>query len=58
MAENTIAKEKQGEMVKIELNGGLNNDAQELSDLVDQWSRSDRHITIGDGKRRLSEASI
>ena len=58
MAENTIAKEKQEEMVKTELNEGLNNNAQELLNLADQWSRSNRHIAIGEGYQRLSKAAI
>lgn len=36
---------------KIEPIRGQKNDAQEPSNLADQWSRSDRHIAIDSGRR-------
>lgn len=53
MAENTIRSEKYEEIVENKPIGGQRNDAQELSDLVDQRSRSGRHIAISGGYQRL-----
>lgn len=58
MENYTIGPEKHEEIVKDKAIGGLNNFAGKPSDLADQWSRSGRHIAIGSGKRRLSEAAI
>jgi len=53
MADYTIENEKHKEKVEIELIEGLDSDAQEASDLADQWSKSNQHITISGGYQRL-----
>jgi len=58
MAENTIAQEKHGEMAKTDLIGGLSNIAQKPSDLADQQSRSNQHITVRGSRWSLSEAAL
>lgn len=58
MADYTISSEKHEEIVENRLIGGQRNNAQGPSDLADQWSRSDRHIAIGDGKQRKSDVII
>jgi len=58
ISDYTIEPEKHEETVKNRVIGGLNNDAQAMLDLADQWSRSDQHIAIDSGKWRSSEAAI
>ena len=54
MVENTIESEKHEETVENRPIGGQRNNTKEPSDLADQWSRSDWHITIGGDRRKLS----
>ena len=54
---STIGPEKHEEMATNRVIEGLDSDAQEPLDLADQWSRFDQHIVVGEGWRRLSEAT-
>ena len=58
MADYTIGPEKHEEMAKNRVIEGVDSDAQQPSDLADQRSRSDRHITIGGGRQRILEPII
>jgi len=58
MAENIIEQEKHVEMVKTEPIEVYRNNAHEPSDVADQRSRSNRHITIGGGKWVQSETAL
>lgn len=57
-ADHTIEKEKQEEMAKNRVIRSQRNNAQELSNLANQRSRSDRHITIGVDRRSPLEAAL